>query len=444
MKRRVSQYRGPYDAHATYDRLRRSGVLGSHSYLHASLDGAEIGWAPIDHLKLSAAELRPDWQNQVARCAESGARENHKAFGFVSFDVVDGLGRTLPDGSAGAPPLVEFIVPGETIVFAGGDHVMHSSTSRFDVRPYLTMKLPERPALHHSFELEPVSSSSAETFIANVKKAVTGLRGGQAQKVVLSRFQAFDLEYDPVALYAAHCLSRASVDAFLIAFGDVVAVVASPELLLDARGRRIMSNPLAGTRPRGATIEADERLRHELKHDHKEIVEHVLSVTTMLSQLEPLCDHDTLVVNRLMEVCIQQNVQHLSSVIQGSLGRGSHVLDALWALFPSVTIAGFPSGPAIRMLRELESGPRCLYSGILGWVSGDSECHFSLAIRGIFRYGTRTYLHAGAGIVPESVPESEFAETEHKLAITRESLASTVASDRARAAVKHGANLAPL
>ena len=431
MRERVSQYRGVYDAHATYSRLRDAGVLGSHSYLHVWADGAEIGWAPSDHLKLSTAEFGPDWQSQVARIAESGARANRKAFGFVGFDAVDGSSRTRPDGSPGAPPLVEFIVPGEMVTFGRGEQVTHYSASGFDVRPYLTVRLPAGRGADHHFDLETVAADPAGSFIDGVRQAVTRLVAGEAQKVVLSRFQAFELEYDPVALFAAHFLTPRFVDAFLVSFDDVVAVVASPEVLLEAKERQIMSNPLAGTRPRGATVEQDERLRAELKRDHKEIVEHVLSVTTMLSQLEPFCSHDTLVVSRLMEICVQQNVQHLSSVIRGSLGGDRHVLDALWALFPGVTIAGFPSEPAVRMLRELESGPRCLYSGILGWVSGDSACRFSLAIRGIFRYGTRTYLHAGAGIVPESVPESEFAETEHKFAITREALAGTLASGRA-------------
>ena len=433
MRQRVSQYRGVYDAHATYRRLRDAGVLGSHSYLHVSPEGAEIGWAPDDHLRLAAAQFGPDWRADVARIAESAARAERKAFGFVGFDAVDGGGETRPDGTPGAPPLVEFIVPGEMVAFAHGGQVTHHSSGGFDIRPYLTVGLPPRPRSEERAELSPVAASPAEAFVGGVRSAVAGLRAGQAQKVVLSRFQAFDLEYDPVALFAAHFLTPRFVDAFLVSFGDVTAIVASPEILLDARGRRIMSNPLAGTRPRGATVEDDERLREELREDHKEIVEHVLSVTTLLSQLEPFCEHDSLVVSRLMEVCVQQNVQHLSSVIRGVLGPDRHVLDALWAVFPGVTIAGFPAGPAVRMLRALETGPRGLYSGVLGWVSGESECRFSLAIRGMYRYGARTFLHAGAGIVPESVPESEFTETEHKLKITREALSRIVALDEALA-----------
>lgn len=432
MNRRITQHRGLYDALATYVRLRDSGILGSHAYLHVARDGAEIGWDPIEHLQVTPADFTPDWRSRVARIGEAGAREKRKAFGYVGFDAVDGWSPTRPDGTPGAPPLAEFIVPGELVTFSG-ERVTHHSASGFDVRPYLTMKLPPRRAAHHDFVLEPVAATPAANFMGGVRDAVQGLRDGRAQKTVLSRFQAFDLEYDEAALFAVHCLSRASVDSFLIHYGDVLAVVASPELLLDANDRRIVTNPLAGTRPRGATFDEDERLREELRQDPKEIIEHIVSVTTMLNQLEPLCDHDSLVVNRLMEICIQQNVQHLSSVIRGTLSRGSHALEALWAIVPSVTIAGFPTAPAVGMVREYEAAPRGLYSGLMGWVSGEADCRFSLAIRGMFRYGRRTYLHAGAGIVPGSVPEREFAETEHKLAITRESLASVAAEHAARA-----------
>ncbi|HEX8359881.1 MAG TPA: chorismate-binding protein, partial [Longimicrobium sp.] len=360
MTRRVTQYRGTFDALATYERLRASGVLGSHSYLHLSREGAEIGWAPIGHLKLTAAEFGPDWKRRIAAIADEGAREGRKAFGYVGFDAVDGMCDALPDGSGDAPPLAEFIVPGEMVCFAGNERVTHHTSSGFDIRPYLTVRLPAPRAKDHQYDLEPVATSSPERFKGGVKAAVERMGAGEANKVVLSRFQAFELDYDPVELFAAYCLPRPFVDAFLISFGEVVAVVASPELMLSASERRIVTNPLAGTRPRGATFAEDEALRHELKHDHKEIVEHVLSVTTMLHQLEPLCDHDTLVVNRLMEISIQQNVQHLSSVIRGTLSRDCHVLDALWSLVPSVTIAGFPRDAAVRMVRELEAAPRCL------------------------------------------------------------------------------------
>jgi anthranilate/para-aminobenzoate synthase component I len=158
---------------------------------------------------------------------------------------------------------------------------------------------------------------------------VEALHAGVVQKVVLSRHQTFDLKYDPIDLFDAITESRTHADGFFLSFGDLAAMVASPELLVAAEGRRLESNPLAGTRKRGASFKEDECLRHELRHDHKEIVEHVLSVTTLLGQLEPVCEHGSLVVRGLMDVSLHAYVQHLSSTIVGRVSAERHVLEAL-------------------------------------------------------------------------------------------------------------------
>src|SRR5262249_6727754 len=244
------------------------------------------------------------------------------------------------------------------------------------------------------------------------------------EKIVLSRYEAYDADFDPVTLFAA--LSRPFVDAFLICFGDLVAVVCSPELLLRGQGRQVLTNPLAGTRPRGQTLEQNERLRMELRTNRKEIVEHVLSVRTVLSELEPICQPDTLFVTKFMEIARQPKVQHLSSVIRGALDARHDILDALWALFPAVTVTGLPREPALKIIRTLEPGPRYLYGGVIGWIRGDGDCRFSLAIRGIFRCGARSFLQAGAGILPESSAEAELVETSQKLSAIKQALGSVL------------------
>jgi salicylate synthetase len=417
----VCRFRGSFDARATYRRLRDEGALGSHSYLHLSPGRAEIGWAPVDHLKVTDADFHPDWRERLAAMTAPG--DGRKAMGFIAFDAVDAGSPTYPGGTANPAPLAEFIVPGERVEFTADGNATHWTTSGFDVAPFLTVALPRRPAAPRDADFHPVGGVPREAFEESVARAVEALHAGVAQKVVLSRHQAFDVRYDPVDLFDAITESGTHADGFLLSFGDLAAMVASPELLVWADGRRLESNPLAGTRKRGATFQEDESLRHELRHDHKEIVEHVLSVTTLLGQLEPVCEHGSLVVRGLMDVSIHAFVQHLSSTIVGRVSPDRHVLDALWATFPSVTIAGFPREPAVRLLRSLEQGPRSLYSGVIGWVSGDADCRFSLAIRGVFRYGGLTYLNTGAGIMAESVPEREFMETEQKLSAAKQALA---------------------
>lgn len=423
MTGRTTRYRGAWDAFATYRRLRDAGVLGTHSYLHLWAGGGEIGWAPVDRLTVTSNDYSRDWRERLAALSSNG----HKAMGYVAFDIVDA---DAEDGPRESPaPLAEFIVPGERIAFANDGNVTHHSLCGFDAAPFLAVALPKRNGARGEMELRPVAGSEPERFKRAVARAVDALHAGEAQKVVLSRYQVFDVDYDPVALFGAITESRTYADAFLLAYGEVEAMVATPELLLAAEGRAITSNPLAGTRPRGATFDEDDRLRHDLRHDHKEIVEHILSVTTLMGQLGPVCEHGTLVVRDLMDLSIHQYVQHLSSWILGRVSADRHVLEALWAMVPSVTIAGFPREPAVTLLRSLEDGPRGLYSGVIGWVAGDADCRFSLAIRGVFRYGGRTYLHTGAGIMAESVPENEFMETEHKLGAARGALARAAAAE---------------
>lgn len=418
---RACRFRGSFDAAATYRRLRDAGVLGSHSYLHLSPGRAEIGWAPVDHLRVTEADFLPDWRERLAAMTAPG--DHRKAMGFIAFDVIDAGSATDPDGARNPAPLAEFIVPGERVEFTAGGNVTHWTSGGFDVAPFLTVALPRRPAARRPVDVQPAGGVSRQAFEESVARAVQALHAGVVQKVVLSRDQTFDLRYDPVDLFDAITEPGTHADGFLLSFGDLQAMVASPELLVGASGRRLESNPLAGTRKRGASFDEDDCLRHELRHDHKEIVEHVLSVSTLLGQLEPVCEHGSLVVRGLMDVSIHAYVQHLSSWILGRVSPERHVLEALWATFPSVTIAGFPREPAVRLLRSLEQGPRSLYSGVIGWVSGDADCRFSLAIRGVFRYGGLTYLNTGAGIMAESVPEREFMETEQKLGAALQALA---------------------
>ncbi|HEX6037638.1 chorismate-binding protein [Longimicrobium sp.] len=396
-------------------------MLGAHAYLHLTPGRAEIGWAPVDHLRVTDAEFLPDWRERLAAMTAPG--DHRKAMGFVAFDAIDAGSASYPEGVRNPAPLAEFIVPGERVEFTPDGNVTHWTTTGFDVAPFLTVALPRRPAAPRDVRIEPVGGVPREAFEGSVARAVEALNAGVVQKVVLSRHQTFDVRYDPLDLFEAITESRTHSDGFLLEFGDLAAMVASPELLVSADARRLESNPLAGTRKRGASFDDDEALRHELRHDHKEIVEHVLSVTTLLGQLEPVCEHGSLGVRGLMDISIHQYVQHLSSTIQGRVSPDRHVLEALWAVFPSVTIAGFPREPAVRLLRTLESGPRSLYSGVIGWVSGSADCRFSLAIRGVFRYGGLTYLNTGAGIMAESVPVNEFMETEQKLRAAMQALA---------------------
>ena len=421
----TSYYGGSYDPLATFRRLRAADLLGSYSYLHIAPDQAEIGWAPVERLRLLDGQPVEDWRAHLQRLADAAAAMDRTAFGYVGFDATDSTVGTLPDRSASGWPLVEFIIPGELVTFTDGQ-VVHRTHGGVDLASYLATREPSGPPPSPVPSLVPVTQLPQEAYAEAVRRAVAALGAGQAQKVVLSRYEGYDVDYDPVALFATYCLTQSLVDAFLVCFGDLVAIIASPEALLTVADGALLTNPLAGTRPRGATEEEDARLREELRTDGKELAEHVLSVTTMLAELAPLCVPETLTVSRLLDVCLQQKVQHLSSILTGRLAPDLHALDALWALFPSVTVTGLPKPAALRLLRRLEAHPRGLYAGAFGWVAGPADCRFSLAIRGIFRYEQRSFLQAGAGIMPQSRPDAELAETTYKLRAMEDALAHTV------------------
>ncbi|MGH7126826.1 MAG: chorismate-binding protein [Stellaceae bacterium] len=422
---KLRHFPGSFDPLATFASLRNAGTLGACSYLHLSPDETEIGWAPVERLRLLAGEPCDHWREELARFASVAERLGRKAFGYIGFDAVSSHVGTLPDRSETGRPLVEFIIPGETAVFTTAG-VTHQSFGRVDLARHLAPKPSGRPLGGTSAPIAHVGGTSERAYVDAVRKAVTALSAGEAKKLVVSRYQAYDAEFDPIALFSA--LQPPFVDAYLVCFGDLVAVVPSPELLLSGKNGAIETNPLAGTRPRGATEAEDARLRAELAGNHKEIVEHVVSVSTVLAELEPVCLPSSVVVSRFMDVMQLRRVQHLSSTVRGTLAPERHVLDALWALFPAVTVTGLPKRSAIDAIRRLEPNPRYLYAGTIGWVSGKGDCRFSLALRGLFRCGTRSFLQAGAGILAESVPEAELLETTCKLSAMKDALAQAVQS----------------
>ena len=421
------QYSDVCNPLATFASLRNAGVLGDYSYFHLSPNQTEIGWAPVERLRLLAGEPCDDWRDKVVQFAQRAEQLGRKAFGYIGFDAVSRHAGALPDRSQSGRPLVEFIIPGETVTFTSLD-VTHRGLGSVDLSRHLASQLPPTPPSTAAVPLEPVDGTPEEAYLEAVRKGVAALSAGEAHKLVLSRYQAFDAEFDPVAVVAA--LQPPFVDIFLICFGDLVAVVSSPELLISGTKGQIVSNPLAGTRVRGSTPEEDERLRTELLGNHKEIVEHVVSVQTVLADLETVCLRDSLVVGRFMEVFQLPKVQHLASIVRGTLDPQRHILEALWALFPAVTVTGLPRSAAIEVVNRLEPNPRYMYGGVMGWVSGPGDCRFSLVLRGLLRCGGRSFLQAGAGILAESVPEAELRETSHKLSGMREALAAAVRSGR--------------
>ncbi len=245
-----------------------------------------------------------------------------------------------------------------------------------------------------------------------VQEAVARITSGPLAKVVLAR------QVDVVAEAAfdrrlvLDRLRRADPTSFTYAVGDFVG--ASPELLVRRRGTRVMSRPMAGTATRGATAADDERLVAALATSPKEVEEHALVVRAVRDALEPVCRE--LVAEAQPDAVRLATVTHLATTVAGHLVEPAPSALALAGLLhPTPAVAGLPRDAALAAIAELESFDRASYAGPVGWVDARGDGDWAVALRCAQLDGSHARLTAGAGIMADSDPEAEWAETEAKL-----------------------------
>jgi anthranilate synthase component I len=203
---------------------------------------------------------------------------------------------------------------------------------------------------------------------------------------------------------------------------DFEVVGASPELLLRVEGDHLVTHPIAGTRPRGATAAADDDLAKDLLGDRKERSEHVMLVDLARNDLGRVARPGSVAVTRYMQVERFSHVQHLVSHVEAELREGCDGLDALRSVFPAGTLSGAPKVRAMQLISELEGERRGVYGGAVGYFGYDGSLDTAIAIRSAVLSNGRIHVHSGAGIVAGSVPEKEFEETEHKSAAIRRAI----------------------
>jgi anthranilate synthase component 1 len=181
---------------------------------------------------------------------------------------------------------------------------------------------------------------------------------------------------------------------------------------------------LAGTRPRSHDVEEDEKLKIEMLLDEKERAEHLMLVDLHRNDMGRVSRTGTVKVTELMDVEKFSHVQHIVSNIESELRQDRDAFDALRACFPAGTVTGAPKIRAMEIISELERSPRGPYGGAVGYFDFTGNMDFAITIRSIVVSGNKATIQAGAGIVADSVPEREFAETEHKLGATLKAIAS--------------------
>jgi len=253
------------------------------------------------------------------------------------------------------------------------------------------------------------SAFTREAFEDAVRRAREYIAAGDIFQVVPSRRIHRQTSARPLDLYRALRRVNPSPYMFYLELPDDLTLVgSSPEMLVRVEDGVVTSRPLAGTRVRGETPELDRTLEVELLADPKERAEHVMLVDLARNDLGRVCDYATVRTPQLMEVERYSHVMHIVSTVEGRLSRGHDALDALQACFPAGTLSGAPKIRAMAIIDELEPERRGPYGGAVGYVGYSGNLDTCITIRTCVLKGQELYMQAGAGIVADSDPATEF------------------------------------
>lgn len=258
------------------------------------------------------------------------------------------------------------------------------------------------------------SNVSREDFEAAVEKCKEYVRSGDIIQVVLSQRFSGELSADPFDIYRVLRTLNPSPYMFFLRLDDTVIAGASPEVMVRKEGARVELRPIAGTRPRGMSAEQDAALADELLADPKERAEHVMLVDLGRNDLGRVCGHGTVKVSELMVIERYSHVMHIVSNVQGTLREGQDAFDLVRATFPAGTLSGAPKVRAMQIIDELEPLRREVYGGAAGYFSFSGNMDLAIAIRTLVIRDGRVHLQAGAGIVADSDPATEWLETVNK------------------------------
>jgi anthranilate synthase component I len=276
------------------------------------------------------------------------------------------------------------------------------------------------------------SNFTQDDFEQMVEQAKEDIRAGEVFQVVLSQRFSTPCPADALDVYRALRTSNPSPYMYLLrlplADGTAYDVVgSSPEALVKVTGRRAITHPIAGSRPRGKTPEDDERLAEDLLADPKERAEHVMLVDLGRNDLQRVCEPGTVDVVQFMDVRRYSHVTHLESTVVGEISPGRTAYDVLAATFPAGTLSGAPKPRALSLIEQYEPSRRGVYGGVVGYLDFHGDLDMAIAIRtAVVRAGT-AHVQAGAGIVADSLPSAEYDETVNKAAAALRAVATAAA-----------------
>ena len=261
---------------------------------------------------------------------------------------------------------------------------------------------------------EPVSNTTPEAYRAMVLKAKDYIGAGDIFQVVPSQRWAVPFTEPPFALYRALRRTNPSPYMFFFNFGGYQIVGASPEVLVRVRGDVVTIRPIAGTRPRGKTLEQDAALAEELLADPKELAEHLMLIDLGRNDIGRVAEHGTVKLTDKMVIERYSHVMHIVSNVEAKLKTGLSAMDVLKATFPAGTVSGAAKVRAMEIIDELEPSKRGIYAGAVGYLGFNGDMDVAIALRTAVVKDQTLYVQAGAGIVADSNPDSEWTETQNK------------------------------
>ena len=258
------------------------------------------------------------------------------------------------------------------------------------------------------------SNFTKKAFKKSIEKAKSYIRRGDIIQTVLSQRFSVPLKCKPFNIYRALRSVNPSPYMYYIKGKDFQIIGSSPELLVRCEDGKVETRPIAGTRPRGKTIEEDIKFEKQLLADPKERAEHIMLVDLGRNDIGRVCKAGTVTVNELMVIERYSHVMHIVSNVVGKLKKGKDQFDVLRATFPAGTVSGAPKIRAMEIIEELEHSDRGPYAGAIGYFSFSGNLDSAITIRTILVKDKKAYIQAGMGIVADSVPEKEYEEAVNK------------------------------
>ncbi len=405
------------------ERLARYSFIGFGKGLEVRLDrdGLAIG-TERRSVPATTAELLDGLREALRRAPKpepniAGVPLAGGLVGYSSYDVVRFFER-LPARTSSGVPALHYVAPSSLLVFdhltrgialvhAGSEAERHSL--RKEVVRALRGGLPNGLRKGGRYSV-PVPAFSRNDFLSGVRRTQEHISAGDVYQLVLSTRFSGQHELDPFQAYRALRLINPSPYMYYCALGDVTVVGSSPEALVKLKGGRAQLRPIAGTRPRSDDANIDDARETELLADPKENAEHVMLVDLARNDLGRVARAGSVHVDPYRAIERYSHVMHIVSGVNGELAQGRDAFDLFAAAFPAGTLVGAPKVRAMQIIDELEPVNRGLYGGTVGYFGARGDMDHAITIRTLVFHGDEFSYQAGAGIVADSVPETEHEE----------------------------------